>query len=424
MSNDNCFMPPAASRPHGAEESAMHTGYPALFIPGPTNLPHALRTAMDIPLEDQRAPDFPAFTLGLFRDLKRIFKLRDGQVFLFPGSGTGGWEAAITNTLSPGDKVLASVFGQFSHLWVDLCRRHGLDVDAVEVEWGEGVPVEEYAKRLRADRQHKIKAVLVCHNETATGVTSDVAAVRRALDAAGHPALLMVDGVSSIASIDFRMSEWGVDLAVSGSQKGFMLPTGLAIVAASDKALQASRTAKCPRCFFSFGDMARANGDGYFPYTPATTLLRGLRASIDLLEREGLENVFARHRRLAEGVRKAVEAWGLRLCAKEPRWHSDTVSAVCVPDSFDAGDVVKIAYYRYSLSLGTGLSKVAGKVFRIGHLGWLNELNLIQAIAGAEMAMRDIGIPVEAGSGVAAAEEHYRRTAPPVPLAEGVRAVA
>jgi alanine-glyoxylate transaminase / serine-glyoxylate transaminase / serine-pyruvate transaminase len=402
----------------------MQTGYNALFIPGPTNLPHALRTAMDFPLEDQRAPDFPAFTHGLFSDLKRIFKLSDGKVFLYPGSGTGGWEAAITNTLSPGDKVLASVFGQFSHLWVDLCQRHGLDVEAVDVAWGEGVPVDEYARRLKADTRHEIKAVLVCHNETATGVTSDVAAVRRALDEAGHPALLMVDGVSSIASIDFRMDEWGVDLAVSGSQKGFMLPTGLSIVAASDKALEANKSAKCPRCFFSFEDMMRTNKDGYFPYTPATTLMRGLRASIDLLEREGLENVFARHHRLAEGVRRAVSAWGLKLCAKEPKWYSDTVSAILVPEGVDANDVVKTAYHRYNLSLGGGLSKVAGKVFRIGHLGWLNELNLIQAIAGAEMAMRDVGLEIEAGSGVAAAQEYYRNTARPMPSEEGVRAVA
>ncbi|MCG8359676.1 MAG: aminotransferase class V-fold PLP-dependent enzyme [Kiloniellales bacterium] len=400
----------------------MVAGRNALFIPGPTNMPNALRAAMDQPLEDMRAPDFPSFTLGLFRDLKRIFKTETGQIFLFPGSGTGGWEAAITNTLSPGDRVLASTFGQFSHLWVDLCQRHGLDVDAVEVEWGEGVPVETYAERLAADKAHAIKAVLVCHNETATSVTSDVAAVRRVLDDLDHPALLMVDGVSSIASIDFRMDEWGVDLAVSGSQKGFMLPTGLAIVGASQKALEASKTAKCPRCFFDFADMIRTNKDGYFPYTPATTLMHGLRASIDRLQAEGLDNVFARHHRLAEGVRRAVTAWDLKLCAKEPKWYSDTVSAICVPEGFNGNDVAKLAYYRYNLSLGLGLSKVAGKVFRIGHLGDLNELMLIQALAGAEMAMRDLGIEVELGSGVAAAQEHYRHTAKPVDL--GTAAVA
>lgn len=398
------------------KDTDMRTGNNGLFVPGPTNLPPTLRFAMDLPLEDQRAPDFPDFTLRLFDDLKRVFRLDRGEVFVFPGSGTGGWEAAVTNTLSPGDTVLASVIGQFSHLWVDLCRRHGLNVDAIDVDWGEGVPVERYAERLLEDRSHTIKAVLVCHNETATGVTSDVAAVRRALDAADHPALLMVDAVSSLASIDFRMSEWGVDLAVSGSQKGFMLPTGLAIVAASEKALDACRSATCPRCFFDFADMIAANRDGYFPYTPATTLLRGLRASIDLLFSEGLEAVFARHNRLAEGVRQAVAAWGLELCAREPKWYSDTVSAIRVPESVNGNDVVNVAYARYNLSLGVGLGRVAGRVFRIGHLGWLNELMLLQALAGSEMAMRDLGMPVAAGSGVAAAEEHYRMTAGPVAL--------
>lgn len=391
-------------------------GRNALFIPGPTNMPAAIRRAMDVPLEDMRAPDFPEFTLGLFKDLKKIFKTETGQVFMFPGSGTGGWEAAITNTLSPGDKVLAARFGQFSHLWIDLCQRHGLEVEVVDVEWGEGVPADVFGERLATDSKHQIKAVLVCQNETATGVTSDVAAVRRAMDEAGHPAMLYVDGVSSIASIDFRMDEWGVDLAVSGSQKGFMLPTGLAIVAASQKALAAYDSAKCPRCFYDFGDMIRTNKDGYFPYTPATTLMHGLRASIDLLLEEGLENVFARHYRLAEGVRRAVDAWGLSLCAKDPKWYSDTVSAICVPEGFDGNQVAKLAYLRYNLSLGLGLSKVAGKVFRIGHLGDLNDLMLLTAIAGTEMTMRDIGISVDLGSGVAAAQEYYRQTARPVDM--------
>jgi alanine-glyoxylate transaminase/serine-glyoxylate transaminase/serine-pyruvate transaminase len=393
------------------------SGRNALFIPGPTNMPDVVRLAMDIPLEDQRAPDFPAFTLGLFQDLKKIFKTRTGQIFLFPASGTGGWEAAITNTLSPGDKVLAARIGQFSHLWIDLCQRHGLDTEVVDVEWGEGTPVERYAERLAADHAHEIKAVLVCHNETATGVTSDVAAIRKAMDAVGHPALLYVDGVSSVACIDFRMDEWGVDLAISGSQKGFMLPTGLAIVAASPKALAATKTAQCRRCFFDFADMIRTNKDGYFPYTPATTLLRGLRASIDLLLAEGLDTVFARHHRLAEGVRQAVSAWGLTLCAKQPRWYSDTVSAIRVPEGCDGNEVVKQAYQRYRLSLGVGLSKVAGKVFRIGHLGSLNELMILTALAGAEMAMRDAGIPVPLGSGVAAAQAHFLTTKRPAELA-------
>jgi alanine-glyoxylate transaminase/serine-glyoxylate transaminase/serine-pyruvate transaminase len=394
------------------------SGFHGLFIPGPTNMPFGVRQAMDIPLEDQRAPDFPEFTLPLLGDLKKVFRTEKGQVLVFPSSGTGGWEAAITNTLSPGDKVLIAVMGQFSHLWADLCRRHGLDVDAVEVEWGEGVPLDVVAQKLETDTAHAIKAVLVCQNETTTGVTSDVAGVRRALQAAKHPALLMVDGVSSIASIDFRMDEWGVDLAVSGSQKGFMLPTGLAIVAASPKALEAAKTAKCPRCFFDFADMIRTNKDGFFPYTPATTLLRGLRASVDMLLGEGLDNVFARHHRLAEGVRLGVAAWGLTLCANAPKWHSDTVSAICVPKGFNSDDVVKVAYHRYRMSLGVGLSKVAGRVFRIGHIGNINEIMILQALAGCEMALRDVGVDLAPGSGVAAAQEHFRRTAPRVELAK------
>lgn len=401
----------------------MSAGRNALFIPGPTNLPDRLRRAMDVPLEDQRAPDFPDFALGLFADLKQVFKTDRGQIFIFPSSGTGGWEAAITNTLSPGDKVLAARFGQFSHLWIDLCQRHQLDLEIIEAPWGEGVPVEAIAQRLAADKAGEIKAVLICHNETATGVTSDVKAVREALDNAYHPALLCVDGVSSIASIDFRMDEWGIDLAVGGSQKGFMLPAGLAIVGVSEKALEAAKTARCARCYFDFADMIRTNKDGFFPYTPATTLLRGLRASLDMLFEEGLDNVFARHHRLAEGVRQAVSAWGLALCAREPKWYSDTVSAIYVPEGFDGSDVVKLAYQRYNLSLGLGLSEVAGKLFRIGHLGSLNDLMLLSGLAGAEMAMCDLGIPIELGSGVTAAQEYYRQTARPVDMSLGRVAV-
>ncbi len=387
------------------------SGFNGLAVPGPTNMPFAIRQAMDVALEDHRAPDFPEFTLPLLADLKRIFRTTTGQIFVFPSTGTGGWEAAIANSLSPGDHVLTSVFGQFSSLWVDLCRRFGLEVDAVEVPWGEGVPLDVYEQKLRADKTHRIKAVLACHNETATGVTSDIAGVRRILDAVGHPALLMVDGVSSIGALDFRMEAWAVDLAVCGSQKGFMLPAGLAIVGVSEKALAARKTAKLPRCFFDFEDMIRANKDGYFPYTPAATMLRGLRASIDMLLAEGLDEVCARHHRLATGVRKAVDAWGLRLCARHPKWNSDTVSAVVVPDGFDANAVIKTAYRTYNLSLGGGLAKVAGKVFRIGHLGYLNELMVLAAVGGAEMAMLDCGIAIEPGSGVGAAIEHYSKTA-------------
>jgi alanine-glyoxylate transaminase / serine-glyoxylate transaminase / serine-pyruvate transaminase len=272
------------------------------------------------------------------------------------------------------------------------------------------VPLEKYLQRLAADKEHKIKAVLVTHNETATGVTSDVAGVRRILDELDHPAMLFVDGVSSIASIDFRMDEWGVDVAVAGSQKGFMLPTGLAIVCVSQKALKAGETAKLPRCFFDYRDMIKANAQGYFPYTPAATLLRGLRVSVDMLLEEGLENVFARHNRLASAVRAAVEAWGLRTCAQGPEWYSDTVTAVVVPEGFDANAVINTAYYRYDLSLGTGLNKVNGKVFRIGHLGWLNDIMVMQALCGVELAMRDVGIPFEPGAGAGAAVRYLSDT--------------
>lgn len=382
-------------------------GFKGMAVPGPTNLPFRIRQAMDVALQDHRAPDFPEFTRPLLADVKKIFQTETGQVFVFPGSGTGGWEAAISNTLSPGDVVLTSVYGQFSHLWTDMCRRFALDVDAIAVAWGEGVPLEEYEARLQADKTHAIKAVLVCHNETATGVTSDVAAVRRILDDLGHPALLFVDGVSSIASIDFRMDAWGVDVAVCGSQKGFMMPTGLSIVGVSEKALAMKASAKMSRCFFDFADMAKANADGYFPYTPATTLLHGLRASVDMLLEEGLETVFQRHRRLADGVRAAVAAWGLQTCAARPALNSDTVTAIVVPDRFNANDVIQTAYRRYDLSLGGGLGQVAGRVFRIGHLGWLNEIMVMQALGGVEMAMLDVGIPFEPGAGVGAAVRHF-----------------
>src|SRR5947207_2918498 len=387
-------------------------GLRGLFIPGPTNVPDRVRRAMDIPMEDQRAPDLPQFTLPLLEDVKKVFKCKTGQAFLFPASGTGGWEAALTNTLSPGDKVLAARFGQFSHLWIDMCIRLGLEVDVVDAPWGEGVPVDVFAQRLTADRAHKIKAVLVTHNETATGVTSDVAGVRRALDDAQHPALLFADGVSSIASIDFRMEDWRVDIAVAGSQKGFMLPAGLAILCVSPKALAAAASAQSRRCYFDFADMARANKDGYFPYTPPTHMFRALRASIDLLNEEGLDHVFARHHRLAEGVRKAVQAWGLKLCASEPRWQSDTVSAIFLPEGFDSNAFVRHAYKAYGLSLGVGLAKVAGRDFRIGHLGDLNELMVMTALSGVELTLRDQGVPFETGAGVAAAIEHFHRTQP------------
>jgi alanine-glyoxylate transaminase/serine-glyoxylate transaminase/serine-pyruvate transaminase len=383
-----------------------------LFVPGPTNIPDRVLRAMHVAMEDHRSSKFPKLTLSLFEDLKKVFKTDKGQVFIYPSSGTGGWEAAFTNTLSPGDKVVMSRFGQFSHLWIDLAQRIGLDVHVLECEWGEGAPPERIEEVLRADKKHEIKGVCVVQNETATGVTSDVPAVRRAMDNAKHPAMLYVDGVSSIASIDFRMDEWRVDLAIAGSQKGLMLPAGLGIVCASQKALEAAANAKCARCYFDFGDMTNANKTGYFPYTPALPLLYGLRESLNVLFEEGLENVFLRHHRLAEGVRAAVAAWGLKLCAKEPKWESDTVTAIMVPEGINGAHVIDVAFRRYNLALGAGLSKVAGKLFRIGHLGDLNELMLLGALAGAEMAMADVGITVKLGSGVGAAQEYWRRTDP------------
>ncbi len=385
-----------------------------LFVPGPTNVPERILRAMDRAMEDHRSAAFPDLTTGLFRDLKQVFQTTQGQPLVFPATGTGGWEAALVNTLSPGDRLLAPRYGQFSQLWIDLAQRHGLRADIVDVEWGEGAPADRIAEILTQDPQHEIKGLLIVHNETGTGVTSDIGAVRRAMDAARHPALLYVDGVSSIGSIDFRMDDWNVDLAITGSQKGLMLPAGLGIVCASPKALAARERAKCARAFFDFGDMVKANATGYFPYTPSIPLLYGLRAALDLLLEEGLEAIFARHRRLAEGVRAAVRAWGLQLCARAPQWYSDTVSAILVPEGTNSADVIDVAFRRYNLSLGAGLGRLAGKLFRIGHLGDLNELMLLGAIAGAEMALRDVGIAVTPGSGVAAAAEHYRSTAPPL----------
>ncbi len=385
-----------------------------LFVPGPTNVPDRVLRSMMVAMEDHRSSSFPSLAAPVLEDLKKIFKTKTGQAYIFPASGTGAWEASLSNTLSPGDRVLAARFGQFSHLWIDMAQRIGLTVDVLETEWGEGAPVERYHERLAADKNHEIKAVLFTHNETATGVTSDVAGMRKALDDARHPALFMVDGVSSIGSLDFRMDDWGVDLAVTGSQKGFMLPAGLGIVGVSQKAAACYDKAKLPRVFFDFGDMKKANATGYFPYTPSLPLLYGLRESMAMLFEEGLENVFARHHRLAEGTRAAIKAWGLQLCAKEPRWYSDTVSAIMVPAGTNAAEIIDIAYRRYDLALGAGLARMAGRLFRIGHLGDLNELMLLGAISGAEMAMRDVGMQITPGSGVGAAEEYWRSTARPL----------
>ncbi|MEQ1697838.1 MAG: aminotransferase class V-fold PLP-dependent enzyme [Hyphomicrobiaceae bacterium] len=386
---------------------------PHLFIPGPTNVPDKVRMSMNLPMEDMRNPEFPKFTLPIFEDLKKVFKLTNGRVFIFPSSGTGAWESAMENTLAVGDKVLMSRFGQFSLLWVDMAERMGLKVELCDEEWGTGVPLEKYADILANDKNHEIKAVFATHNETATGVSSDIGGVRKALDAAKHPALLMVDGVSSVGSLDMRMQEWGVDCCVSGSQKGFMLPTGLGILAVSQKALDHNKSSngRMNRCFFSWEDMIKTNDLGFFPYTPATQLIRGLRTSLDMIQDEGLENIFARHHRLASGVRAAVDAWGLKVCAKEPKWHSDTVSAIIVPEGIDANNVLKTAFYRYNTSLGTGLNKLNGRVFRIGHLGALDEFMVGGVLFAVEMTLKDCGVNIKLGSGTGAAAEYFCKTA-------------
>ncbi len=384
---------------------------PHLFIPGPTNVPEPVRSAMNVRMEDMRSPAYPKLTLPMFENLKKIFKLDDGRVFVYPSSGSGMWESAITNTLNTGDKVLMSRFGQFSLLWVDMAERLGLKVELCDEEWGTGVPLEKYADILSKDTAHEIKAVFATHNETATGVTSDIAGVRKALDAAKHPALLFVDGVSSVGSLDMQMSNWGVDCCVSGSQKGFMMPTGVGILGVSAKALEASANGKMARCYFDWKDMIGLNDQGYFPYTPPTQLFHGLRTSMDMLFEEGLDNVFARHTRLAKGVRAGIKAWGLDLVATEDKWESDTVSAIKVPEGVDAIEVIKTAYYRYNISLGSGLNKLAGKVFRIGHLGALDEVMLGGALFGVEMALLDCGVKIKPGSGTGAAAEYYKSTA-------------
>jgi alanine-glyoxylate transaminase/serine-glyoxylate transaminase/serine-pyruvate transaminase len=384
-----------------------------LFVPGPTNVPDRVLRSMAVAMEDHRSPIFPELTRACLNALKPVFKTSTASPILFPSSGTGCWEAALTNCLNPGDTVLIARFGQFSHLWADMCARLGFQVELLDTPWGEGAAVERHLASLSADKQHKIKAVLLCQNETATGVTSDVAAIRQAMDSVKHPALLFVDSVSALASIDFRMDEWGVDVCVSGSQKGLMLPAGMGVTCVSQKALEAAKSATSRRCYFDYGDMVLSNAQGYFPYTPSIPLLYGLREALAMLAEEGLENVFQRHRYLAGGVRAAVfQGWNLTLCATAPQWYSDTVSAIMVPQGINGAEVIARAFNRYNLALGAGLSKVAGKLFRIGHLGDLNELMLLGAIAGAEMAMLDVGVKLQPGSGVAAAQTYWRNHSP------------
>ncbi|WP_417605279.1 L-aspartate--glyoxylate aminotransferase BhcA [Primorskyibacter flagellatus] len=380
-----------------------------VFIPGPTNMPEAVRQACYMPTIDHRSPTFGKILHPCLDGVRKVLKSDSAKIYIFPSTGTGGWETALSNTLNKGDKVLAARNGMFSHRWIDMCQRHGLDAHVVETPWGEGLPADKYEEILKADKSHEIKVVLATHNETATGVKSDIAAVRKALDAAGHPAMLFVDGVSSIASMDFRFDEWGVDVAVTGSQKGFMLPAGLAIVGFSDKAVQASKSASLPRTFFDINDMQKGYDNNAYPYTPPVGLMNGLKLSLDMLLDEGIDNVFARHHRIAEGVRKAIGAWGLELCAATPDVYSDTVSAIRTPEGFNATDIVTVAANDYGMAFGVGLGEVAGKVFRIGHLGSLTDAMMLSGLGVAEMVMVDLGLDVKLGSGVAAAQEYYRR---------------
>lgn len=365
-----------------------------LQIPGPTNVPDRILRAIDRPTIDHRGPEFARMTMEIGDGLRQVFRTVH-PVIIFPASGTGAWEASLVNTLSPGDRVLMFETGQFATLWHIIATRLGLRAELVPGDWRHGVDAALVEARLTEDREHAIRAVCVVHNETSTGVTSDIAAVRSAMDAARHPALLIVDTISSLASIDYRPDEWGVDVTVAGSQKGLMLPPGLSFNAVGPKALAAARGARLPRSYWNWDDMLAANRRGYFPYTPATNLLYGLREAIAMLLEEGLDDVFARHARHAEAARRAVRAWGLELLCADPREYSNTLTAVLMPEGCDADRLREIILDRFDLSLGAGLGKVAKKVFRIGHLGAFNDLMLLATLAGVEMGLGLAGIAVE-----------------------------
>ncbi len=383
------------------------TYYPGrhfLQIPGPTNVPDRVLRAIDRPTIDHRGPEFAALTLEVLAGLKRVFRT-DGDVVIYPASGTGAWEAALANTLSPGDRVLMFETGQFATLWRGIATDLGLEVEFVPGDWRHGVDPSEVEARLSADGSHAIKSVMVVHNETSTGCASRIGEIRAAIDAAGHPALFMVDVISSLGSIDYRHDEWRVDVTVAGSQKGLMLPPGLSFNAISAKALDASKTSQLPAAFWRWQPMLDHNASGYFPYTPATNLLYGLREALRMLDEEGLDNVFTRHRRHGEATRRAARAWGLEILCLEPEEYSDSLTAILVPDGHDADALRKLILERFNMSLGTGLGKVAGKVFRIGHLGDFNDLMLAGTLAGVEMGLMASGIPFARG-GVDAALEY------------------
>jgi alanine-glyoxylate transaminase/serine-glyoxylate transaminase/serine-pyruvate transaminase len=366
-----------------------------LQIPGPTNVPDRILRAIDRPTIDHRGPEFAELGKAVLAGMKRIFRSAAGEVVIYPASGTGAWEAALANTLSPGDVVLMAETGQFAVLWRKLAERLGLKPEFLPGDWRHGADPAAIEQRLRSDAERRIKAVCVVHNETSTGVTSRIAEVRRAIDASAHPALFMVDTISSLASIDYRHDEWGVDVTVAGSQKGLMLPPGLSFNCVSAKALAASRSAMLPRSYWAWDEMLASGKNGFFPYTPATNLLYGLREAIAMLEEEGLANVFARHQRHAEATRRAVRAWGLEVLALDPSEYSASLTAALMPPGHDADRVRKMVLENFDMSLGTGLGKLAGKVFRIGHLGDFNDLTLVGTLAGVEMGLALAGCPVK-----------------------------
>jgi alanine-glyoxylate transaminase/serine-glyoxylate transaminase/serine-pyruvate transaminase len=380
-----------------------------LQIPGPTNVPDRVLRAIDRATMDHRGPEFGRMGLEILEGLKAVFQTKQ-PVVIFPASGTGAWEAALVNTLSPGDRVLMFETGHFAALWNKMATKLGLSVELVPTDWRRGVDPAAVEAKLREDRAHSIKAVCVVHNETSTGATSRIGAIRKAIDAAGHPALYMVDTISSLASIDYRHDEWGVDVTVAGSQKGLMLPPGLSFNCVSEKARKASASAKLPRSYWSWDEMLANNKTGYFPYTPATNLLYGLHEALRMLAEEGLPNVFARHARHAEATRRAVRAWGLEILCSAPEEYSNTLTTVMMPAGHDADRLRKMILEAYDMSLGTGLGRLAGKVFRIGHLGDFNDLTLAGTLAGVEMGLELAGVPHKKG-GVLAAFEHLTESA-------------
>ena len=377
-----------------------------LQIPGPTNVPDRVLRAIDFPTIDHRGPDFAEVGKACLAGLKRVFKSTQGEVVIYPASGTGAWEAALVNTLSPGERVLMYETGHFANLWHKMALKLGLEPEFISSDWRRGADPDAIEKKLRADADRRIKAVCLVHNETSTGVTSRVSEIRKAIDAAKHPALFMVDTISSLASIDYRHDEWGVDVTVAGSQKGLMLPPGLSFNCVSAKALATSKSAKMPRSYWAWDEMIANGKGGYFPYTPATNLLYGLREALTmLLDEEGLDAVFARHQRHAEATRRAVRAWGLEVFAADPREYSASLTAVLMPAGHDADRLRKIILEAFDMSLGTGLTKLGGKVFRIGHLGDFNDLTLMGTLAGVEMGLGIAGVPVKS-EGVRAAMEY------------------